>query len=807
MKKAILLLLTLFYFSLSQAQIVNIPDANFKSKLLAANTSNTIATNLSEVAFDIDSNNDGQIQVSEALQVKRLNVDQSNIANLTGITSFTNLEELSISTNLLTSFDLHGITNLQKLYCSNNNFGSLDITYLTNLKIFFAYNSGITSLVVAGMTNLETLICNHNEISTINLLGLTHILSIECGDNPLQTLAVNHLTTLHGLNCSNNMLSTLNVSNLIHLENLGCYNNQLTTLDVSHNPNLTSFSCSYNQLTTIDLTNLTKLQYSQFKGNLFTELDFSHVTQYLPSSYHEYSFEDNPNLVYVNIKNGQSDYVYFNSQPLNCPNLHYICADEIDMTTVLNAMQQASITAIQVNTYCTFSLGGAYNTIIGNLTIDTDNDGCDEDDLYFPGIRINLNDGTNSGATFTDTSGNFTFYNLSGNYTITPIIQTPSYFAISPPTVTLNFPVVNRSTQTQSFCVTPIGQKNDVDIVILPLGPARPGFDASYQLVYKNKGNQVMSGSINLTFNDAIFDFIIANPTLASQSTDNLNWNYSNLMPFESRSITFTLNLNGPTETPAVNIGDILNFEATINPIPADQTPSDNVFNLSQIVRGSYDPNDKICLEGTSISTAKVGDYLDYIIHFQNSGTAPAENIVVKDLIDTTKFDISSLQIISSSHSQVTRLTGNKVEFIFEGINLPAEISNEPASHGFVAFKIKTKSNLVIGNTITNKANIYFDYNSIITNLASTTVAALGVNEFENKLITIYPNPAKNKVTISAEENITSVQLFDVQGKLIVTELNNSTEANLDLSQQQTGIYFVKVYTDNGMKVQKVIKQ
>lgn len=806
MKKLLSLSFIIAFTFLTQAQIVTIPDANFKNKLLAANAGNTIAIDLLGNYIDIDTNNDNQIQVSEALQVRKLDLTSASIANLTGITSFLNLESLNCSANNLTSVDLHGLSNLNSFIGSVNPFATLDLTYLPNLKILVMYNCALTSITVTGMANLETLICSRNQLSNLNLTSLPRIKSVECQYNFITTLSVNHLTTLNTLVCGYNQLSSLNVSNLSLLNNLQFSNNTISTIDITHNPQMYSFDCSYNQLTTIDLTNSPKLQYSSFKGNLFTELDFSHVTYTIPSGTHEYSIQNNPNLAFVNLKNGQNDAVYFFD--FNCPNLRYICADESDIPTFTTAMQQNSIGNVQVASYCSFVPGGEYNTIRGYITIDADNNGCGENDYHFPNVRVNINDGTNSGACFSDSLGNYTFYCQAGNYTLTPVLPISTYFAITPPTVTLSFPTINQSTQIQNFCITPIGIKNDIDIVIIPTSRLRPGFDCSYRLVYKNKGNQVISGNINFAFNDAVLDFIYANPTLDSQSTNNLNWNYTNLMPFESRSIDFMLNLNGPMETPAVNIDDILDFTATANPLSGDETPADNVFNLSQTVIGSFDPNDKSCLEGATISTLKVGDYLNYVIRFQNTGTAQAENIVVKDVIDTTKFDINSLQLITASHPQVTRIMNNRVEFIFEGINLPATITNEQLSHGYIAFKIKTKSNLVIGNAITNRANIYFDYNfPIVTNLASTTVTALGTNEFENTSVAIYPNPARNHINISAKDTITSIQLFDSIGRLITTELNNSTETDLDLSLQQSGIYFVKVYTDKGVKVEKIIKQ
>ena len=100
-----------------------------------------------------------------------------------------------------------------------------------------------------------------------------------------------------------------------------------------------------------------------------------------------------------------------------------------------------------------------------------------------------------------------------------------------------------------------------------------------------------------------------------------------------------------------MNIGDILNFTATISPVSGDETVADNSFILNEVVRGSFDPNDKTCLEGDTMTPEQVGKYLHYLIRFQNSGTAAAENIVVKDIIDTEKYDVNSLELVSSSTS------------------------------------------------------------------------------------------------------------------------------------------------------------
>ena len=82
MKKLYAFLVLAFTVVAGNAQIVTIPDANFKAKLLSADTTNQIAKDLSDNYFKIDANNDGEIQESEASQVSYLSIFQSNIHDI-----------------------------------------------------------------------------------------------------------------------------------------------------------------------------------------------------------------------------------------------------------------------------------------------------------------------------------------------------------------------------------------------------------------------------------------------------------------------------------------------------------------------------------------------------------------------------------------------------------------------------------------------------------------------------------------------------------------------------------------------------
>jgi hypothetical protein len=136
-----------------------------------------------------------------------------------------------------------------------------------------------------------------------------------------------------------------------------------------------------------------------------------------------------------------------------------------------------------------------------------------------------------------------------------------------------------------------------------------------------------------------------------------------------------------------------------------------------QIIIGSYDPNDKQAVPrgiGEQHIVAK-NEEIEFTVRFQNTGNADAINIFILDTLDLEHLDFSTLRMGIASHEYTTELTGNVLRLNFDNIHLPDSSSNEPASHGFVKYHIRTKSNLNGGETISNTANIYFDYNAPIT--------------------------------------------------------------------------------------------
>lgn len=155
-----------------------------------------------------------------------------------------------------------------------------------------------------------------------------------------------------------------------------------------------------------------------------------------------------------------------------------------------------------------------------------------------------------------------------------------------------------------------------------------------------------------------------------------------------------------------------------------DNTPFTDVDCQANV--DSYDPNDKTGYPNGFCAAhfIEAGQDIEYRIRFQNTGTAPAINIVVQDTLPLT-LDPSTVQPGASSHPYSFELLGNGVlRFTFTDIMLPDSNASEPDSHGFVNFTVAQASSNTNGTLINNQAAIYFDFNApVFTNTYSHTVA------------------------------------------------------------------------------------
>ena len=70
--------------------------------------------------------------------------------------------------------------------------------------------------------------------------------------------------------------------------------------------------------------------------------------------------------------------------------------------------------------------------------------------------------------------------------------------------------------------------------------------------------------------------------------------------------------------------------------------------------------------------------------------------------------------------------------------------------------------------------------------------------------INVYPNPTNGKINISGN-NITNVEITDITGQIILKRLVNSNPLTIDLGKNSEGIYFIKIYNNDGYTIKKIV--
>ena len=303
----------------------------------------------------------------------------------------------------------------------------------------------------------------------------------------------------------------------------------------------------------------------------------------------------------------------------------------------------------------------------------------------------------------------------------------------------------------------------------------------------------------------------IANGGTVSGNT--ISWNLNSASSFFSNYDVITFNVPG-----GLLSGTAHYFTSTIAPTSGtDCSTVNNAGSLLQLVGNSYDPNDKVVArpdaaiqffgDETQFIDAMTQEALTYTIRFQNTGTAPAQNIYIIDTLDAD-LDWSSFTMIQASHNmQVVNLGNGIMRFEFPNIWLADSTTNEPASHGHLVYRIMENAANHYGTEIENTAYIYFDWNDpIITNTTYNFNNWIeGLSEGSAQNIHVYPNPASESLTISCEGDF-DYQLVDLSGRIVSSGSATDSES-ITISNAAVGIYQLNVQSNQGNSSLKVVKQ
>ena len=396
----------------------------------------------------------------------------------------------------------------------------------------------------------------------------------------------------------------------------------------------------------------------------------------------------------------------------------------------------------------------------------------------------------------TDSLGNYSLIVPYGTYTITHDLNAyhPNFTVVcNPAPVTINGVAPNATANMGDSA----NVEFDLSVGFTSL-PARPGFNMHYVIKVENHSFLPSTNTL-LSFNvDPSLVFVSCNYAYTDLGGGSYSVQLPSVGQFQRVEIEFVFSVPA-----SAVIGSVLNANATVTDSLPEVNTSNNFFALSQLVQGSFDPNDKSVLPSNDPNNTyfiDIDSMFTYTIRFQNTGTDSAFNIRVVDSL-SQYLDISTLEIKAASHPFTWQLKGIGIlEFDFDNILLPDSNTNEEASHGSVTYTISPLSTVPLLTVIPNYASIYFDFNAPVNTNTITSVidVTVGMNELHNDHpFSIVPNPTNDLVKITLKDelrnNFYDLKIFNLQGQNVIFEKNVSDQSIVSLKELNNGCYFYQL--------------
>jgi hypothetical protein len=83
---------------------------------------------------------------------------------------------------------------------------------------------------------------------------------------------------------------------------------------------------------------------------------------------------------------------------------------------------------------------------------------------------------------------------------------------------------------------------------------------------------------------------------------------------------------------------------------------------------------------------------------------------------------------------------------------------------------------------------------------------ALGVEEFSQMDVAIYPNPTNAFITLTSSKAIEKIEVYSLVGELVLSTETNKFVVELDITSLEAGLYTVNVQGANGIQTARIVK-
>lgn len=409
----------------------------------------------------------------------------------------------------------------------------------------------------------------------------------------------------------------------------------------------------------------------------------------------------------------------------------------------------------------------------------------------------------NGYATGTDSQGRYSLAVPIGTHTLTVSTEIPYVLSTTPLEQVFTATTAMDVFTGRDFAL-------EVDTVVPDLqincamGPAVPGFYPHLWVPIRNTGTTVHDVQVRLTYDPALT--FIASSFPPTDTVPMLLWDLDSLAMGGDTTVEVLFHLD-----PLAPLGGLLSGMAEILPMDEDVDPTNNTVTYSDTIVGSYDPNDKQVFPSKLLpEIVEAGTRVDYRIRFQNTGTYPAQRVLITDTL-STDLQLETFRFEMASHPCTWFIRDGAVHFVFNDIMLPDSATDEPGSHGLAVFSLMPSTGLMNGDHVHNEANIYFDFNvPVITDPAILTIdLTTALRTLDQPSVTAYPVPTSGSLNVrhDADMNGGTASVIDARGRVVKQVPLRGDLTNLDLTPLPTGQYTIRLEKEGRVLGTTVVKQ
>ncbi|MDO5316489.1 MAG: C25 family cysteine peptidase [bacterium] len=191
------------------------------------------------------------------------------------------------------------------------------------------------------------------------------------------------------------------------------------------------------------------------------------------------------------------------------------------------------------------------------------------------------------------------------------------------------------------------------------------------------------------------------------------------------------------------------------------------------------------------------------------------------DFINWTENNI----LVSTNPSYSFNVTGNHsfaANFELQTLEITATV--EPAEGGTatgggtytygdeVTITVETNEDWAFLNwtengTVVSEEKTYTFIATASRDLVANLIYTVGVGEQMGNNITLYPNPVNDKLTIEAEADLGTVEIYNLMGALVYSQKGCTNKVEINTSDMQSGIYFIRMTNDNASETRRFVKE